>query len=1208
MLTDFDPSGITGSLVTEIVAFSNGVEDVTGGYETRLLALMNPTAGTGNADAMTGTSNAEVIKAQGGDDVIAGGLGNDVLLGGTGNDIYVFNAGDGFDLIDDQPGVGDTNRVQFGAGITQDMLRVSYNGTFGIGGLSVRISASGDGLHFLGVSAEDPTEPHAIDTFHFADGTQLTFAQLFDREVLVQGTGRSDGEVFGTFADDRMLGLGGSEALSSGDGNDTLIGGTGNDILQGGAGSDIYVFNPGDGVDEIRDDPGEQGSIDVDRLQFGIGITASDLTLFTARDGHTVNRVAVGTSGDEILLPNFVDYLPALTVAEFADGVTLDLYHLHAANRRTDHQTIIGGDGAVVLIGGSGNDTILAGDDTTTLLGGAGHDTVIGGTRANLLMGGRGNDFLQGGAGHDTYLFNLGDGIDTIDDAVVLGEGNRIQFGAGIGQSDLTFTQDQAARMLTIQVGTSGTDQLLLTNFDPTGANGSMVVETLTFADGSTANLDTLLGVGGPVATNGDDTITTGSGDDTVDALGGNDMVNTGAGNDTIAGGMGNDQLIGGAGTDTYLFNPGDGVDTITDQAAPGEGNTLEFGTGVAPTDLSLGVGSLLLRVGATGDAIHLMNFDPGNVLGPRTIESFRFADGTVLSYDQLIARGFDLTGAVSSDTIIGTNVVDRIYGLAGDDTILAGVGEDLLNGGAGSDSYIYNLGDGLDTIDDTAAVGAGNRVQFGTGISQSGLTFTRNDVARTLTIAVGGNGADKLVLTNFDPTGANGSYVVETLAFVDGSSMNLVDLYPPNRAPTVATPLADQTVPEDAPFSLVMPANMFADQDAADVLTLSASLADGTALPSWLGFDAATRTFTGMPDDAQVGTLDLKVTATDSGNLSVSDVFTLTVTNVNDAPTVATPLADQQATEDVSFNVVVPVNIFADADHVHGDQLAYSAALSDGSALPSWLNFDSTTRTFSGTPLNGEVRILNIDVTATDGEALSATDSFALTVQNMNDVPIVAAPIADQTAAEDSAFTLILPGTTFADEDVIHGDVLTYSAVLANGSPLPAWLSFNPSTRTFSGTPGAGDAGSLQIAVTATDSGTLSATDQFALVISGPLPKTLVGTTGNDVLTGGRGDDTLSGLAGNDQLNGGQGHDRLDGGMGTDTMLGGTGNDTYLVDVAGDVVTERANEGTDTVQSSLTYTLGAHVENLTLTGTANLNGTGNALDNILTGNVGPTC
>ena len=76
-----------------------------------------------------------------------------------------------------------------------------------------------------------------------------------------------------------------------------------------------------------------------------------------------------------------------------------------------------------------------------------------------------------------------------------------------------------------------------------------------------------------------------------------------------------------------------------------------------------------------------------------------------------------------------------------------------------------------------------------------------------------------------------------------------------------------------------------------------------------------------------------------------------------------------------------------------------------------------------------------------------------------------------------------------------------------------------------------------------------------------------------------------------------------LDGGAGADTMLGGDGNDTYIVDNVGDVVTELANNGTDTVFSSVSFTLGANVENLTLTGTALIDGTGNELDNVITGN-----
>ncbi|MCA3457304.1 MAG: calcium-binding protein, partial [Rhodobacter sp.] len=80
-------------------------------------------------------------------------------------------------------------------------------------------------------------------------------------------------------------------------------------------------------------------------------------------------------------------------------------------------------------------------------------------------------------------------------------------------------------------------------------------------------------------------------------------------------------------------------------------------------------------------------------------------------------------------------------------------------------------------------------------------------------------------------------------------------------------------------------------------------------------------------------------------------------------------------------------------------------------------------------------------------------------------------------------------------------------------------------------------------------------------------------------------------------------GNDTLDGGTGADALSGGAGDDTYVVDATGDTITEAANEGTDTVQSSVTLTLGTNLENLTLTGTTAINGTGNTGANTLTGN-----
>jgi Ca2+-binding RTX toxin-like protein len=115
----------------------------------------------------------------------------------------------------------------------------------------------------------------------------------------------------------------------------------------------------------------------------------------------------------------------------------------------------------------------------------------------------------------------------------------------------------------------------------------------------------------------------------------------------------------------------------------------------------------------------------------------------------------------------------------------------------------------------------------------------------------------------------------------------------------------------------------------------------------------------------------------------------------------------------------------------------------------------------------------------------------------------------------------------------------------------------------------------------------------------------TIRASDGNDVIHGLSGNDRLYGGAGNDTLEGGVGNDILDGGTGNDTMRGGTGNDTYYVDNAKDVVDETGGGGIDTVVSTISYTLAADFENLTLVGTVGLHGNGNGLDNVIIGGDG---
>ncbi|BAU44230.1 Ig-like domain-containing protein [Leptolyngbya sp. O-77] len=292
-------------------------------------------------------------------------------------------------------------------------------------------------------------------------------------------------------------------------------------------------------------------------------------------------------------------------------------------------------------------------------------------------------------------------------------------------------------------------------------------------------------------------------------------------------------------------------------------------------------------------------------------------------------------------------------------------------------------------------------------------------------------------------------------------------------------------------------------------------------------------------------------------------------VVAANQAPTLVSPLPRRGATEKQLFTAQIPVNAFVDPD---GDSLTYTATLENGAPLPAWLTFNPANRTFSGTPANANVGTIALRVVATDPSGARSEGTFTLTVLNVNDAPVLQKPISDQAATTGRGFSLVLAADTFADVDA--GDVLTYTARLSDGSPLPAWLTFDPVTRTFSGTPAGENAGSYRVVVRATDSSGISIADEFDLVVKlggsssgggqNGKPKKLnriVGSSKSDVLKGTRLGDRMVGGSGNDLMRGLGGADLLLGGDGTDRMIGGSGNDTLIGGRGADVLSGGAGD-----------------------------------------------
>jgi len=691
-------------------------------------------------DYLSGDAGNDTLLGGNGDDQLSGGIGENLLDGGSGNDrylggekdTYIFRQGNDHDRVSGLPAEA-TIQIE---GYNLEQLLLRRNGE----NLVASFLANGqDTLTFERFF--DGNTPHRGLTLKDAVGNvEVLDLQGVNARSLVGSTGddhiqandldnsisAGDGvdHIEGFAGDDLLDGGAGDDLLQGGQGNDTLVGGSGNDHLQGGQGDDLYRFAAGSGNDLVQDESG------IDSLHF-IDAVPADVVLRRDKSDLVISRTAIG---DQIRIKDQFSFQAGVhgkTPVEsilFADGTSWDIAQIK-------QMALAGTDAVDEIFGHSDDDLVHAG---------AGDDIVHGQEGGDEVYGGDGNDTLNGGDGNDTLFGDAGDDLlsgDWGDDQLRGGDGNDTLYG-GSGSDHL--------------YGEAGDDHLYGDGVLE-GGSGADFLEGSGLLIGGDGN-DTLKGLGF-------DTLQGGAGNDVIEAY--SDAWNQGA--NTIEGGTGNDSIYGSFGEDTYIFNLGDGHDLLIERR-PDEAysnieptaDTLSFGDGIAPTDLSFhrrGLDMIIEHANGT-DSITVQNWfkEPNDHF---KLEHFVFADGSELSQAEveglviwdgtdavdsfigyrdlndtmLLGAGDDkawgragndvIQGEGGSDYLDGEAGNDTVYGGAGNDQLMGGTGNDLLLGGIGDDKYVYKLGDGVDTINNTG--GGNDGLFFSGGIDEARLTFTRD-------------------------------------------------------------------------------------------------------------------------------------------------------------------------------------------------------------------------------------------------------------------------------------------------------------------------------------------------------------------------------------------------------------------------------------------------------------------------------------------------
>ncbi len=1159
--------------------------------------------GSGNRFALGGTTAATIVANSGQDTLMAGSQADTLVGSSAGSDLFIINS---------------ANDALVG----------------GIGGATDTVQSS--------ISYALPT---GIDNLVLA--TAGTIGTANDD---------AHGALFSNQDSDTLVGGAGADTITGVGWNDVLISGSGIDHLARGHGSTTQVTfvinNSADVIDALScidtiessanyvlTCPTSGSGVALQWVLIGSGNLLAQAAngyndfYITANSGHdtligssavtSVNTLVAGTATDVLIgggagtTNTFVVHNSGDTVIASADATSNAVDAMVSMTMPSNVYSITATASNLVLTGNSGNDYMSSNDSgNDELVAGVGNDVLSVYYGDTIVFGSLfGNDDVQFSSGWSSsapvlvqFSANPGDmTVAAISDrdgnpALQVADGSSaitLEGGLGTGNyqfkfaggSTLTLAQFLEQANVVSSTVSGGSGEVILTGAPATSLWGS-------------AGADTLLAVGAA------DTVNGGAGAQWLEALGTNESVVGGSASDTLEGLGVNDTLVAGASADTLIGGTSASVlfvinstsDRIQLQSSPGADTISSSVNETLPSGINTLVltGSLALKgnanngadtltsnsgvdtlVGGTGSDLFVLN----DALDIVTVGSSHGADTIQSSFNDTLAANVATLVLTGSGAVSGTGnaIADVLRANAGNDTLVAGSGVATMVGGAGNDLFVVNnTADTIQSASTTSADTISSSVSFtlpanvntlvltGAGtLTGKGNTgddlMTANITTGTVTLTAGA-GMDTLVAGAGADTLVSGTGV-DSLVGGSGSDMFVLN----NSADVVTVGATHGTDTLQAAFNDTLAANV-----SVLVLTGSAALSGtGNAISDVLRANTGADTLT-----AGSGTATLVGGA---GN----DLFV--VNNIADTVQSASTTAVDTISSSVSFTLPVNVNTLVltgagalkGTGNSAGADLLTAAAASGADTLVAGNGADTLV---SGTGIDSLVGGTGSDLFVLNNSA------DVVTVGTTHGTDTLQAAFNDTLAANVSVLVLAggsaaLTGTGNAIADVLHAnsgsDTLTAGsgvATLIGGTGNDVFVVNNTADTVQSASSTAVD--TIQSSVSFT-----LPTNVNTLVLTGSGSLKGTGNTANDLLS-------ASGTTTADTLVAGNGADTLISGTGADSLVGGTGADLFVVNATTDVVNVGATHGVDTIQSSVSYTLPANVQYLSLTGSTALTGT----------------